>query len=206
MTAPAAVPRGSVLRTRWWTLVARGAGTILLAVLALVVPERALFTLGIVAGSCAFADAIGAAVLATCVAGDGRRWGWLAFEAIASTALGAAVFLARGLTSAALVTAIAAWAVLAGVSELVGAVRLRPLVGGERVLAGISIVAMAAGAVALPFAGPGDAVYRWLVPAYALIFGALLIALGIGVNRWGRPVPAPSPRGTRTARRPPRAA
>lgn len=178
-------PRSGVLAARWWTLVVRGAAAIVFGAAALIVPAGGLLTLVILWGSYAFADGIWGAMLATCVAGDRQRWGWLGFEAVLSTATGVLAFFWHP-TAAALLTSIAAWSVLSAFSEVIGAVRLRPLIGGERVLAGMGLVAFAAGIIRLVTAGPHFLANPWLMDAYTLLFGALVIALGVGVHRWSR--------------------
>ncbi len=177
MTLPAA---------RWWSLVARGAAPILFGSLVLVVPPNDLLRLVIPWGWSAFVDAIIVAVIATCAGGDGLRWGWLAFEGLVSVATGVVTFLWRDVTAVGLLSVIAVWAVLTGFSEVVGAIRLRRLMAGERVLAAIGIVASAVGIVLLAVAGPRALAHPWLIGAYALVFGALQIALGVGVQRWSR--------------------
>lgn len=186
MIAQQTDPRSGVLAARWWTLVVRGTAAIMFGALALIVPPDGLLTLAILWGSYAFADGIWGAMLATCVAGDRQRWGWLAFEGVVSIATGVLMFFWHPPTAAALLTSVAAWSVLVGFSETIGAVRLRPLSGGERVLAAMSLVAFAAGVIRLVTAGPRFLANPWLMDAYTLVFGALVIALGVGIHRWSR--------------------
>jgi len=186
MTAHDASPRVNVLATRGWSLVARGATAILFGVLVLVAPPSGLLALMILWGSFAFVDGIICAVVAVWAEGDGLRSGWLAFEVLVSIATGTVTFLVRNLSAGALLTAIAVWAVSIGFSEIVGAIRLRRLRRVERVLAAIGIVASAVGIVLLVVAGPHALAHAWLIDAYALVFGALLIALGVGVHQWSR--------------------
>ncbi len=162
-TGHEASARPAVLASRWWSLVARGAAPIVFGALALAVPPRALVCVASAWGSYAFVDAIMNAVHATWVGDNGLRWGWLAFEAAVSVATGALAFLWRDVTAVGLLTVIAAWAVSASFSEVVGTIRLRRLAGAERGLAAIGIVASG-----------------WLIDGCALVFGALLIALGVG--------------------------
>ncbi len=182
MTSPMASSRVNVLATRGGSLVARGAVAIVFGVLVLVVPPPGLLTLVILWGSYAFADGIICAVVAIWARGDGARCGWLAFEGLVSVATGALTVLWRDPTVVVLLNVIVAWAVLVGFSEVVGAIRLRRLIAGERVLAGMAIVSSAVGTVLLVVAGPRALGHPWLIDAYALLFGALLIALGVGAD------------------------
>lgn len=186
MTAHDAGPRASVLGTRGWSLVARGAAAILFGTLVLVVPPTSLFTVVVLWGSYAFVDAIIVNVLVKWAGAAGLRCGWLAFEGLVSLATGVLTFVWHDLPPLALLSVIAAWAALAGFAETVGAIRLRRLLPGERALAGGGIVAFSVGVVLLVAAGPRALAHPWLVDAYALLFGALLIALGVGGRRWAR--------------------
>jgi uncharacterized membrane protein HdeD (DUF308 family) len=179
--------RVRVLATRGRSLVVRGAVAIAFAVAIPVAPPTHLLSLLVLWGTFAFTDGIICAVVAVWARGDGARCGWLAFEGLVSLATGTLTLLWPDLTPVVLLNLVVGWTVLIGVSEVVGAIRLRPsLMRGERVLAGASIVAFALCAVLLVVVGPRALASGWLTEACSLLFGALLIALGIGADRWRR--------------------
>jgi uncharacterized membrane protein HdeD (DUF308 family) len=186
MTGHDASPRASVLGTRGWSLVARGAAAILAGILVVAVPPTSLFAVVVLWGSYALVDAITVNVLAKWADLAGLRYGWLAFEALVSLGTGVLTFLWHDLSAVGLLTVIASWAVLTGFSEVVGAIRLRRLMTGERALAASGIVAFSVGVFLLVVVGPRALANPWLIDAYALLFGALLIALGVGGDRWKR--------------------
>jgi uncharacterized membrane protein HdeD (DUF308 family) len=106
-----------------------------------------------------------------------ERWGWLAFEAAIGILAGVAALALPVLTLLVWIYIIAAWAVISGVLEAIAAFRLDH--GHGRwwlVLAGIVSVAFGVLLGVWPVAGAVALTY-W-IGAYALVFGASLIALG----------------------------
>ncbi len=85
----------------------------------------------------------------------------------------------------ALLGVIAGWAVVNGLAELFGAIRVRGLQPGELACAVAAISISALGTGLLVAAGPGG-VRPWMISGYTLASGMLLIALGVGVRRWSR--------------------
>jgi uncharacterized membrane protein HdeD (DUF308 family) len=81
---------------------------------------------------------------------------------------------------------IAAWALVTGGLEIAAAIRLRKVITGEWLLVLIGIASVALGVILILFPEPGAlAVVLW-IGAYALVSGALLIALGIRLRSWAK--------------------
>jgi uncharacterized membrane protein HdeD (DUF308 family) len=99
-----------------------------------------------------------------------------------------------GLTMIALVSLVAAWALLTGVLEIVAAIRLRRLVTNEwmMVLSGVLSILLGMAIILFPLAGMVALI--WWIGAYALIMGALFLALGFKLRRWERSLGAAMPR------------
>lgn len=127
-----------------------------------------------------------------------ERWGALLIEGIAGIAAAALTVLWPGITALSLVLVIAAWSIITGVAEVVAAVRLRNYISGEwlLVLGGIASIVFGVLIAAVPVAG-ALVIALWF-GAYALIFGAILVALGFRLRNWERTmfssgrVPAPA--------------
>jgi uncharacterized membrane protein HdeD (DUF308 family) len=169
-----------VLARNWWTLVVRGAAAILFGFATFAWPDLTLSILIALFGAFALVDGIfnlvGAARGAT---HRKERWGWLFLQGLVSLAAAFVTLLLPGLTALALLYWIAAWAVVTGVLEIVTAIRLRREIHGEwlLVLGGIASIVFGA----LLFVSPGLgalAVVIW-IGAYAIVFGALNIGLGL---------------------------
>src|SRR5262249_2241958 len=107
----------------------------------------------------------------------------LLIEGIVGVAAGLVTFLMPRLTAVALLYIIAAWAIVTGVLEVVAAVRLRRQITGEWWLAisGVLSVGLGVLIVVAPAAG-ALAIVLW-IGAYAIVFGALLLALAFRLRR-----------------------
>ena len=111
------------------------------------------------------------------------RW-MLLLEGLVSIAAGLVTFFWPGLTALVLLYVIAAWALVAGVLEIVVAVRLRKRIRGEWWLALSGILSVITGGLMMwaPDAG-ALALVLW-IGAYAVVFGALLIGLALRLRGW----------------------
>jgi uncharacterized membrane protein HdeD (DUF308 family) len=195
MSSDYAIPNVSALAARWWVLVIRGAAAILFGILAVAVPRISLFALVMLWGAYALVDGVFNLMLAARGARAGRRWGWLLFEGILSIAAGVVAFAWPGITALVLLALIGFWAVLTGIAEIAAAIRLRRQIRGEWLLATSGILSIAFGVLVLLFPGAGALALVWMIGAYAIVFGGLLIGLGVRLKRWGRPRERPIPTG-----------
>ena len=77
------------------------------------------------------------------------RW-WLAIVGLAGLAAGALTFLMPGLTALVLLTFIAVWAIVLGVMEIIGAIKLRKEIQGEWLLILNGAISVLFGGAAVP--------------------------------------------------------
>lgn len=166
----------------WWAFALRGALLVIFGLLALFLPVVTLGALVLVFGLYALFEGI-----LLIVAALGRRsaehWWVLLLQGIVSIAAGIIALSWPGITALALITFIAAWALITGILEIVGAVRLRKEIRGEWsfILSGIVSVLFALIVIMNPAAGALAIV--WMIGLYALIFGILLLVLGFKVHK-----------------------
>jgi uncharacterized membrane protein HdeD (DUF308 family) len=125
-----------------------------------------------------------------------RDQSWiLLLEGVISIAAGVATFVWPHITAFALLLLISFWALALGVAEFIAAIRLRKVIRGEWLLALKGILTVALGALLLIHPRAGILAFVWLVGAYAIAFGVVLVAHGIRLRSWGhiehpRPQPA----------------
>lgn len=189
---------GNILAKNWWSLVLRGIVAIVAGVLAFVWPGITLVALVFWFAAYALIDG-GLALAGAFRAAEAReRWGALLVEGILGILAALITVLWPAITALGLVYVIAAWAVLTGIAEIAAAIRLRRHIRGEWLLAlgGIASVIFGFLVAALPLAG-ALVIALW-TGAYLLIFGAVLVTLGIRLRSRrgmlptgpGAPVPA----------------
>jgi uncharacterized membrane protein HdeD (DUF308 family) len=162
-----------------WTLILRGVLAVLFGLAAFFWPDITLTALVLLFAAYALVD--GMFALAAAIKGADRdtRWWALLLEGITGIAIALITVFWPGITATALVYLIAAWAVITGVLEIVAAVRLRRMIQGEWLLALAGAVSVLFGIAVAVFPSAGAIAIIWMIGAYALFFGVLLIALGM---------------------------
>lgn len=161
----------------WWLLALRGVIGILFGIGAFVWPGATLAALILVFGAYVFVDGIFALV-----AGIGMRrqlnlWWLVVLEGLAGIILGVLTFRSPNTTALVLLSFIAAWSIITGIFEIAMAVRLRKLIENEWLMIVSGVVSIIFGVLLLAFPGPGALSIVWLIGAYALIFGILMLVL-----------------------------
>jgi len=180
-----ALQEGERLVARMWRLLAlRGALAIVFAFVLLVWPDIGLTAMVAVVGAFAIASGFVSGVAAYSLPGATRQHRvWLALNSLVGLSVGTAVLVWPDLSATALLYAIAIWAIVAGVIELVAAFAL-PLSGTRSVLLAVSGIVLAAFGVVM-FVEPGDGAIALLslVAAFALVRGTFDIALAVELRR-----------------------
>jgi uncharacterized membrane protein HdeD (DUF308 family) len=158
----------------WWLFLIRGILAIIFGILAMMQPLAALAALVLVFGVWALID--GAQALALAVSGRARSWP-MALAGLAGVGIGIFTFYRPGITALGLYAAVAAWSIAHGVFEIVVAIDLRKSIEGEAwlILGGIASIVFGVLLIVLPTSGV--LALGWLIGLYALIFGAIMLAL-----------------------------
>jgi len=171
-----------VLTRYWWAFIARGVLAIALGVMVFAWPAITVGALIIVFGIYAFADGVFLVVKA--IGGwKAREDRWLLlFEGLLGIGIGVITFFAPGVTAIVLLFYIAAWSLATGILEIVGAIRFRKEIQGEVLWIFSGIVSILLAVFLMIFPGAGIVSLVWLLGVYAIVFGVLLIALGIRIR------------------------
>jgi uncharacterized membrane protein HdeD (DUF308 family) len=170
-----------LLAKNWWVLELRGALTVAFGLVALFLPGITLGALILVFGFYALVE--GVLLLAATFNRQNQHWWITLLEGILGIAAGIVTLVWPGITTIALLSIIAVWALLTGVLEIVGAIRLRREIRGEwsLVLSGIVSLLFAVALMVNPAAGALAIV--WIIGIYAIVFGILMIVTGAKVHR-----------------------
>jgi uncharacterized membrane protein HdeD (DUF308 family) len=167
----------------WWLVLLRGIAAIAFGVLAFAWPGATLITLVVFFGAYALID--GALAIFAAVAGRGGSvplW-WLVVSGILGIAAGAVTFLWPGMTALILIVFIGAWSLARGVFEIIDAIRLRKQIENEWTLALMGLLSVVFGLAVLIAPGAGALALIWVIGAYAVVLGILLVALAIKLRR-----------------------
>lgn len=174
------------LHRGWWLTLLRGLAAIAFGVLTWIQPSISLAALILYFGAYCLANGIFGAWTAFAGRKDNEYWWVLLLEALLSIGIGILTFVVPGVTALALLFYIAIWAISTGVLEILAAIRLRREIQGEflLILAGLASVVFGVLLVMQPAAGALAVV--WLIAAYALAFGVILVLLAFKARGFAR--------------------
>jgi uncharacterized membrane protein HdeD (DUF308 family) len=168
-------PMLHALAERWWLLLLRGIAAIVFGILAFVWPGLTLLTLVIFYGAYALVDGVLSLVAAfTGGAKPVPTW-WLIVVGLLGIGAGLVTFLYPGITALVLVVFIAVWSIAHGIFEIIGAIQLRKEIDNEWLLIVAGAMSVLFGVVILIWPGAGALALVWLIGAYAIVFGALMV-------------------------------
>jgi uncharacterized membrane protein HdeD (DUF308 family) len=184
------------LARNWWTLVIRGVLAILFGILTFLWPAISLTVLVLFFGAYVLVDGI-FALVSVLTNRAGSQWGWVLFEGIAGIIVGILTFIWPGITALVLLYLIAAWAIVTGIFEILAAIELRKEITNEWFYIIGGILSVAFGVIIVLFPGAGALGIILWIAAYAIVFGILLVVLGLRLRSWNETMQA----GTREAGR-----
>jgi uncharacterized membrane protein HdeD (DUF308 family) len=167
----------------WWLVVLRGVLAILFGVAAFLWPNVTVVVLVLMFGAYALIDGI-FAIIAALTHRESHSWGWLLVEGLVGVAAGVITFAWPEITTVALLYLIAAWALITGIFEIVAAIRLRHEIDNEWALALGGLISVALGVLMVLWPAASVLALVWLIAAYAITFGVLLIVLGFRLRHW----------------------
>jgi uncharacterized membrane protein HdeD (DUF308 family) len=165
-----------VLARNWWALLIRGIAAVIFGLLAFFWPGATGFALVLLFGAYAFIDGIFALVSAVRAAQAHERWFAFLAEGIVGLVIAALVVFYPGLAGLSIYFAIAIWAILTGILEIVAAFQLRALMKNEWMLVLGGILSIVFGVLLFynPLVGIITVIY--LIGFYAILFGIIMIA------------------------------
>ena len=168
-----------MLFRNWWVLLLRGLAAIVFGVLTWWMPGISLAVLVLLFGAYVLADGILAVWMAIASRSKNEQWWVMLLWGLVGMGVGILTFLAPGVTALALLFYIAIWAIATGVLQIVAAIRLRKEIEGEWVLILAGLASVVFGLLLVVQPGAGALAVLWLIAAYAIVFGVLLVILAL---------------------------
>jgi len=172
----------------WWVLALRGVLAILFGVLAFLWPY--LLWVVIVAMFAAYALLDGVFAIAAAFTGRGLApWWALLIEGVFGIAVAVVTLFWPEITGLALLYFIAFWAIATGVFQVIAAIQLRKEIEGEWALGLGGVLSVLFGMALVIWPGPGALAVAWLIGAYSIAFGVLMLVLAFrlrGATRHAR--------------------
>jgi uncharacterized membrane protein HdeD (DUF308 family) len=185
------------LSQNWWLVVLRGVLAILFGIAAFIWPGITLLTLIVMFGVYAIFDGLIAIWTGLSRTRESSRWWMFLLEGLLSIGAGIAALVWPGLATLVFIYIMAFWAVFTGILEIVAAIRLRHEITNEWFLALGGVLSIGLGILLFLQPAAGSLAIIWIIASYALVFGILLLILGIRLRNWKLPdttAPLSSPR------------
>jgi uncharacterized membrane protein HdeD (DUF308 family) len=167
----------------WWLVTLRGVIAILFGILAWIWPGITLLALVVLWGVYSIADGVLSLVTAFRWRDSGKPLWPLIIVGLAGIAAGIIAFMWPQITALVLLMFIAAWAIVIGIFQIVTAIRIRKEIENEWLLGLSGLVSVIFGVLMIASPGAGAIAVVWLIGAYAVFFGILLIALSFRLKR-----------------------
>lgn len=171
------------VKLSWKWMALRGALAVLFGISAIVWPAKTLAVLVIAFGGYALIDGCYLCVSALRARDDKPSSGMHLMAGFTGALIGTLILVVPGVSVILFLSAVAVWAIVKGVFEMVSAFRLRKVIQGEwlYVIAGALSVAFGVFVVASP--GVGAMVLFTCLALYVLLFGVLMIGLAFRLRR-----------------------
>ncbi len=170
-----------VLAKNWRALELRGALTIIFGLIALFLPGITLLAMVLVFGIYAFGE--GMLLLYMSFNRRNTDWWVTLLQGLVGVGAGIVTFAWPAITAVTLLVIIALWALVTGILEIVGAIRLRKEIRGEWLLVLSGVLSLVFAYILLRNPAAGALALVWVIGVYAVVFGILMMGLGIKVRK-----------------------
>lgn len=162
------------ITVNWWALALRGLAALVLGILCFALTGMALSLLVALFAAYLLIDGLFALFAAV----RGRSW-FLGLEGLFGIAAGIIAFLLPGLTALVLALLIAVWAILTGIVEIYASFHLRKVIRNEWMLGLGGVLSIIFGLLMAIFPGAGLVTIIYLIGAYAILWGVMLLILAL---------------------------
>ena len=175
------------LSQNWWLMVLRGVLAILFGVSAILWPGITWLTLILLFGVYTIVDGSIAIWTGLSRTKESSRWWTFVLEGLLGIGAGIVALIRPDLATLVLLYMIAFCAVFTGILEILAAIRLRNEITNEWFLALGGVLSIGVGILLFLQPAAGGLAIIWIIAGYALVFGILLVILGIRLRNWRAP-------------------
>ena len=172
------IPLLGMLTRNWWMLLLNGVGALVFGGVAFAWPQVTLQALVILFGCYCLVDGF-SALGASFTKEEPATWWSMLFVGLVCIIAGVAAVLWPALTALGLLLLIAIWAIVRGGLEIVAALALRETSPHAWLLAVSGVVSILLGGFLLARPGAGALAAIWIIGAFAVVRGLLLIGLSL---------------------------
>lgn len=164
-----------LLSRRWQLVVLRGVVAVLFGIVAIAWPGITVLALALLFGAYTLLDGISALVMGF---GPGTDRAYMIALGVLGVAAGLIALVWPQITVIVLLVIIAVWAIVAGVTQIAAAIRLRKVIRNEWFLALSGAVVLVLGVLLIVQPAEGAIALITAIAAFALAWGIVLIVLG----------------------------
>lgn len=168
------------LQKSWWLIALRGALAILFGLLALLSPMIVIFSL--VTFFCFFVILSGVFIITLAFLGEGNHKGLRIIEGLIFIATGAVILINPAAAVGGVMVFIAAWAIIAGVIQIVTAIRIRKVIANEWLMILNGVISIIFGIVLAMNLIDGAAVLTMFFGVFAILSGIFTIMLSLKIK------------------------
>jgi len=171
-----------LLAQSWWMLALRGLAALVFGVLVVLWPGLTLLVLVALFAAYTLVSGVASAIGAVQNRSHDEDWWLILLLGLVSIGAGLIAMFHPALTTLILALLLGAYAVATGILDIAAAIRLRKTIRGEWLLILAGIVSVAFGAIVLLYPGAGALALVWLIGAYAIAEGALLLLFAFRIR------------------------
>src|SRR5690554_4059564 len=170
----------------WWVLLLRGLAAIAFGIVVWLQPGISLTVLVLVFAIYSLLDGVFSVWIAIAERKLREHWWLLLLQGFLGIAVGIITFLAPAVTALVLLFFIAIRAIVIGVLEIVIAMHLRKVIQGEWMLILGGLLSIIFGGILIANPGVGVLAVLWLIAAYAIAIGILLVILAFKARSFNK--------------------
>ena len=174
----------------WWLVLLRGIAAIVFGLLAWAWPGATLITLTLFWGAYALVDGIAALWSWWHARGSGKVMWQMVLIGLLGIAAGLFTFISPGITAIALLLLIAVWAIVNGVFQIAAAIRLRKEIDNEWLMILSGALSVVFGGLMIASPGAGAMAVLWIIGAFAVAYGVLLVLFAFKLRKLPSAAPA----------------